>query len=176
MSKADIVLHPVRFRILTIVTGRKMTAQQIVAALPDVAQASIYRHVNRLTEAGILQAMEAPSARGGVEKVFTIPTPMAATLSTEDMASVSYEDHIHYFTNYCALLMSKGRAYLRQKALDGRTGGIYSFEALYLTDAEYEHLATGLEALEGLALSNQPGPGRRRRLLFTAIIPDELEE
>ncbi len=174
-SRADAVLHPVRFRILTLVTGRQLSAQKIYAALSDVPQASVYRHINKLIEAGVLQCVEEAGSRGsgtGTERLYTIPTPGAASLSTEDTASVSLADNLQYFTNYCTLLMSKGTDYLNRKAIDGSTGGLYSFEALYLSDSEYEHLVSGLQSLEGLALSNMPGPGRRRRLMFTALIPD----
>ena len=175
-SRADVVLHPVRFQILTLVSGRRMSTQKIAAALPDVPQASIYRHINRLVEAGVLACVEDAGLRSSGERLYAIPTPEAATLSVEDTASVSLEDNLQYFTNYCALLMSKGRGFIERKARDGTSGGAYSYEALYLTDSEYEHLLSGLQALEGLALSNRPGPARRRRLLFTAVIPDEDDQ
>ena len=174
-SRADVVLHPVRFQILTLVSGRAMSAQKISAALPDVPQASMYRHINKLVEAGVLECAESTGSRTSAERLYCIPTPEAATLSVEETASVSLEDNLQYFTNFCALLMSKGRGFIERKAREGATGGAYSFEALYLSDPEYEHLLAGLQALEGLALSNRPGPGRRRRLLFTALIPDEEE-
>jgi|SRR5579871_3048736 len=172
LSKADIVLHPVRFRILMTVSGRQMTTQQIVAALPDVAQASAYRHINKLVEGGILRIVEESPGRGSGEKVYALDSP-DMELSQDEMAAVGYEDQIRYFTNFCALLMSKGRAHIQRKALDGRSGGSYSFDALYLSDAEYEHFTSALRALEGLARSNPPAPERRRRQFFRAIIPDE---
>ena len=176
-SRADVVLHPVRFQILTLVSGRRMSAQKISAALPEVPQASIYRHINKLVEAGVLgKSIDGGGSRTSTERLYAIPTPEAATLSVEETSSVSLESNLQYFTNFCALLMSKGRGFLERKARDGTSGGAYSFEALYLSDSEYEHLLSGLQALEGLALSNRATPGRRRRLLFTAVIPDEEED
>lgn len=176
ISKADVVLHPVRFRILTLVSGRRMSPQKISCSLPDVPQASIYRHINKLVEAGVLQCVEEPGARGVSERLYTIPTPEAATVSVEDTAAASLADNLQYFTSFCTLLLSKGGDFLNRKAAEGISGGAYAFEALYLSDKEYEHLLSGLQALEGLALANRPAPGRRRRLLFTAIIPDEDEQ
>ncbi len=172
ISKADMVLHPIRFRILMMVSGRPMTAQQIAAALPDVPQASLYRHINRLCEAEMLQVTEGTSSRGTTEKQYALQE-QAADLSEADTAQIPYEELLGYFTSYVAMLMSHGRAYLQKKALDGRTGGLWETEALYLSDSEYEHFLAALKGIEGLALSNLPGSGRRRRLLFTVIIPDE---
>src|SRR5947209_6285752 len=98
-SKADLVLHPVRFRILMTVSARRLTPQQIGAELSDVPQASLYRHINSLTEAGILQMVEETTSRGTVEKLLMLPV-QAADLSVDDMAAVSLEDQMRYFTNF----------------------------------------------------------------------------
>lgn len=173
-AKADIVLHPIRFRILMIASGRRVTAQQIISALPDVPQASAYRHIARLVEAGILRTIEEPTPRGAVEKTYTLPD-QAADLSREEMAPVSSEDHMRYFTAFATLMMSQFRAYLDRKDRGGKDGGWYWSEAVCLTDAEYDHFVKALKSIEGLAASHEPGPERRRRLLFTAIIPDAEE-
>ncbi len=173
-SKADIVLHPIRFRILMIVSGRQVSAQQILSALPDVPQASLYRHIARLVEAGILHMNEELNARGTVEKTYNLPE-QAADLSREEMAEASPEDHLRYFTSFAALMMSQFRAYQQRKALDGKGGGIYWSEAFYLSDAEYQHFVTAVKSIEGLAMSNERSPNRRRRLLFAALIPDAEE-
>lgn len=170
-AKADIVLHPIRFRILMIVSGRRVSAQQIISALPDVPQASAYRHIARLVEAGILQTMEETTPRGTVEKTYTLPD-QAADLSREEMAPVSSEDHMRYFTAFVTLMMSQFRAYLDRKDQGGKDLGHYWSEAFYLTDAQYEHFVKALKSIEGLVTAHKPGPERRRRLLFTAIIPD----
>lgn len=170
-AKADIVLHPIRFRILMIASGRQVSAQQILSGLHDVPPSTAYRHIGQLVEAGILQAKEETTPRGTVEKTFTLPD-QAADLSREEMAPVSSEDHMRYFTAFATLMMSQFRAYLDRKNPDSKDGGWYWSEAVHLTDSEYDHFVKALKAIEGLAAAHQPGPERRRRLIFTAIIPD----
>jgi hypothetical protein len=115
--------------------------------------------------------VEEVTPRGTVEKTYTLPD-QAADLSREEMAPVSSEDHMRYFTAFATLMLSQFRAYLDRKDQDGKDGGWYWSEAVCLTDAEYEHFVNALKAIEGLAVAHQPGPERRRRLIFTAIIPD----
>ena len=170
-AKADIVLHPIRFRILMIASGRQVSTQQILSALPDVPASTAYRHIARLVEAGILQGKEETTPRGTIEKTYTLPD-QAADLSREEMAPVSSEDHMRYFTAFATLMLSQFRAYLDRKDRDGKDGGWYWSEAVHLTDVEYDHFVKALKAIEGLAAAHQPGPERRRRLIFTAIIPD----
>lgn len=174
-EKADIVLHPIRFRILMIASGRRVSAQQIISALPDVSQATAYRHIARLVEAEVLQVIEETTPRGTVEKTYTLPE-QAAVLSQSEMAPVGMEDHMRYFTAFTTLMMSHFRAYMEWKERGELTGsadgGWYWSEAVHLTDGEYDHFVKALKAIEGLAAAHQPGPERRRRLIFTAIIPD----
>src|SRR6185295_3581858 len=116
-TRADILLHPARLRILMAVSGRQMTPQQIAAVLPDIPQATLYRHINRLCAAGILTVVQETRVRGAVEKVYTV-SEEAATLTGEEFAQASREDHLRYFTAFTASLLSQFRIYLRQEKLD----------------------------------------------------------
>ncbi len=55
MSKAEVILHPTRLRLIQAFgAGRRLTAQQLAALVPDIPHASLYRHLHLLTHAGIL--------------------------------------------------------------------------------------------------------------------------
>lgn len=43
MTKVDLLLHPVRLRVVQALLGQEMTPQQLVDALGDVPQATLYR-------------------------------------------------------------------------------------------------------------------------------------
>jgi DNA-binding transcriptional ArsR family regulator len=80
-SKVDLILHPIRMRIIMALAGERWTARQIAAALPDVAQATLYRHINALAEGGILRIVEERPVRGMVEKVYALADKRALNLS-----------------------------------------------------------------------------------------------
>ena len=50
---SELVLHPLRMGIIMAIAGRQMTTQQLAAVLGDVPQATLYRHINRLSEGGV---------------------------------------------------------------------------------------------------------------------------
>ena len=53
MATADLLLHPVRLRIVEAFLGdRALTTSALAAELADVPPASLYRHVARLVDAG----------------------------------------------------------------------------------------------------------------------------
>src|SRR4051812_49625002 len=64
MATADLLLHPVRLRLVQAFLGdRTLTTADLRAALPDVAPATLYRHVGVLAGAGVLAV--AGERRGG---------------------------------------------------------------------------------------------------------------
>ncbi len=55
MTSADLLLHPVRLRIVQAFLGdRALTTTELQAELPDVPAASLYRQVARLVDGGVL--------------------------------------------------------------------------------------------------------------------------
>ncbi len=103
-SKADLILHPIRMRILVAVAGKQMTAQQLASALPDVAQATLYRHINRLAKGGALTVVKERPVRGTVEKVYALDQ-QGAWLGAADVENFSKDDHIRTFTAFVASLL-----------------------------------------------------------------------
>ena len=63
-DKADLILHPARLRIMGELGGRQMTSRQLAIALPDMAQASLYRHIKALLDGGILEVVSEQAVNG----------------------------------------------------------------------------------------------------------------
>ncbi|MGP9537929.1 helix-turn-helix domain-containing protein [Brachybacterium sp. AOP43-C2-M15] len=76
-SIAEVVTHPVRLRILQQLGGRSLTTAQLRDALPDVTQATLYRHVATLLDAGMLTVVEERKVRGAVERTLALGEQMA---------------------------------------------------------------------------------------------------
>ena len=54
MARANLLLHPVRLRILKAFVGdRALTTGQLAAEMPDIPAGTLYRHVERLADAGV---------------------------------------------------------------------------------------------------------------------------
>jgi DNA-binding transcriptional ArsR family regulator len=177
-SKAKLILHPVRLRIILAISGGQMTAQDLAGALPDVAQATLYRHINALVAGDILTVVDERPVRGTVEKTYALPTQQTPSLLTaEDMADFSPKDHMHYFTVFVVNMLSDFDAYLQRDHIDPAADGVgYQSVPLYLNDGELQNLAAGINALVIPLLSNGPGAGRARRTFSTVMIPTESDD
>src|SRR5579864_5927159 len=68
MTRADLILHPVRLRIiLAFARGRRLTPQQVAALLADVPQATLYRQIERLFQGGVLAIAAEKRVRAAVD-------------------------------------------------------------------------------------------------------------
>lgn|SRR5262249_42741700 len=172
-SRANLILHPVRMRLIVTLVRRQLTARQLSELLPDVPQATLYYHLGTLTRAGLLRIVSERQVRGTVEKIYTIADD-DATLGPADLASASRDDHLRYFTVFVATLLGDFARYLQQDApIDLMADGVgYRQMPFYLSDEEFVQFAVALNQALLPFLGHQPGPNRRRRLFSTILFPD----
>ncbi|SCG78072.1 helix-turn-helix domain-containing protein [Micromonospora humi] len=168
---AETALHPVRIRILRAVAGSRLTTHDLVELLPDIPQATLYRHLALLVRTGLLDVVEQRRVRGTAERVYALPAH-SATLDASALATATPEDHARYFTSFVSSLLSEFSRYLSRERIDLVADGVgYQQLVLHLTDAELAEFAAGFNALVGPLLSNEPGDGRTPRLLATVLMP-----
>jgi DNA-binding transcriptional ArsR family regulator len=172
-SRADLILHPVRMRLIVTLVRRQLTARQLSALLPDVPQATLYHHLGMLTRGGLLRIVSERQVRGTVEKVYAIADD-DATLSQADLAQASRDDHLRYFTVFVATLLDGFARYLQQEAtIDLLRDGVgYKQVPFNLSDDEFVAMVLALNRVLLPYLANEPSPNRRRRLLTTILFPD----
>jgi hypothetical protein len=157
--------------ILAFARGRRLTPQQVAAALPDVAQATLYRQIERLYRGGALAVAAERRVRGAVERTYVLAEG-GASLSPEELAKSSPEDHLGYFTAFVAGLMAQFEQYLERPEIDLLKDGVgYRQVVVNLTDEELSEMAVALNVALGRFLAYAPKPGRKRRMLATVLIP-----
>ena len=96
------------------------------------------------------------------------------SLSPEELANASRDDHLRYFTIFVTTLLSDFARYLRQDApVDLHADGVaYQEVPFYLSDDELAQAGAAMNQAALPFLENQPAPHRRRRLFAVAIFPD----
>jgi DNA-binding transcriptional ArsR family regulator len=173
-SSADLLLHPVRLRIVQAFLGdRALTTSQLSSELSDVPAASLYRHVARLVDAGVLQVVAERRVRGAVERTYVLRV-VAATIGLDEIASMSTEDHRQAFMAFVAGLLADADRYLQRENVDPLRDGVsYRIAGMWLDDAEYADMVRDLVRVLQPRLANAPRKGRRRRILATVLLLGE---
>jgi hypothetical protein len=175
MATADLLLHPVRLRIVQAFLGdRTLTTADLRSELPDVPTATLYRHVGVLTEAGVLAVVGERRVRGAAERSYRLVTE-AASVGAVDAAAMSVDEHRRAFATFVAALLADFDRYADAAAgpgLDPAADGVgYRQVALWLDDEEFTGLVTELRAVLAARLGLEPDGVRRRRIVSQVFLP-----
>ena len=172
MTSADLLLHPVRLRIVQAFLGdRALTTIELRSELPDVPAASLYRHVARLVDAGVLAVVAERRVRGALERTYVLRLA-AASVGLNELAKMSPDEHRHAFMTFVAALLGDFDRYLARGDIDLLRDGVsYRLAGMWLDDAELTDLLHELVSLLAPRLANAPKPGRKRRILGSVLLP-----
>jgi DNA-binding transcriptional ArsR family regulator len=170
----EMLLHPIRLRIVFAISGERVTAKQLAKALPDIPQTTLYRHINVLVDGGVLEVVDEIPQRGTVERVFGFKTQ--PSLSPEDMRGLSKEEYQQTFTLILSALFQEAMNSLDSFPDDEEIdllGAGYQFSQvqLHLSDEEFETLNSEILDLMIVAGANRPSDERRRRIFSYMFIP-----
>jgi DNA-binding transcriptional ArsR family regulator len=171
-NKADLIIHPVRLRIITALGGRQHTPRQLAALLPDIAQASLYRHISILLKAGILEVVAEQQVNGSLERTLAIAKGHI-NLTASDLQALPREDHLRYFSMFSATLIASFAEYMRTATLSNiiEDGLSYNVTTIHLSDEERAQLSDEIDQVIGRVWANPPTPQRKSYTLASIVIP-----
>ncbi|GEM_PF-610881 len=175
-EKANLLIHPVRLKIVQVLAGAALTTQQISEALPGIPKSSIYRHLKRLLDGGLVCIASTVPVKGVEEKVYTLA--QAPHLDQNDVRQMTKDEHMRLFAAYLGTLLHDFTDYLdssdQHDFLAERTG--YSELRFFASISEMDEFGRVFgEALSRLA-ANPPSPDRLPRKMVFINHPDIRKE
>lgn len=175
--KANLILHPVRLRIVTELARQKLTPRQLAQLLPNVPQATLYRHLSLLLEGGILEVVAEQPVNGATERTYTVAQGQG-NLDMAEMKGLSRSEHLQYFTVYATTLIDTFTEYIQNCDLEqlGEDGLAYQRAVVYLSDEERAQFQREVIAVLGRVISQPPAPDRKRYTLSSIVIPEGRNE
>lgn len=171
-AKANLILHPVRMSIIQVLVGsKKLTVQEIGKFLPNVPQATLYRHLNKLVEGGVIESVAQNQVRGAVEKVYALSSN--SSITPQEFMESSKEEKLGVFIQFVSGLINSFGSYVEQEHIDLVKDGV-SFRQidLHMSDQEFTEFVQGLGALYQKYVQNTPDQNRKKRTIATIIIPE----
>ena len=174
-KKPDLILHPVRLRILQTLVNDKLTTQQIAERLPDIAKSSIYRHLKLLLENEMIDVEEVRMIKGIEEKRYRLS--QMPHLSSDDMAGLGADKHLQYFTTFMLSLLRDFDNYLN--ATEANEGKIdlqedlsgYTQVAFYANKKELTNVFAAINQAIIPLMNNREENGRFKHKLATITHP-----
>ncbi|MGI8688380.1 MAG: helix-turn-helix domain-containing protein [Thermomicrobiales bacterium] len=174
MNTLDLLLHPVRLRIVHAMSGgQTRTTSDLCARLPDVSKATVYRHVSLLVEAGLLEVVGEQRVHGAVERCYRLHRTRPV-IDAEAAAAMSLEEHRHGFTAAMGALLAEFNAYLDREHANP-TADLVSYRQfpLWLNQDELAALISEIRSVIVSRMDNKPTPDRSAHLLSTILFPIE---
>ncbi|MBS9373970.1 helix-turn-helix domain-containing protein [Rhodococcus sp. B50] len=173
MTTAELLLHPVRLRIVQALLGdRTATPAQLKALLDDVSTATLYRQIAVLADAGILEVVAERRVRGTVERTYRLVVERAQ-VTGDDAVAMSNDEHRRAFLAFTAQLLADFDAYLDDPARRSLAEDVVGYRqvALDLTDEEALSMVSEIGGVLARFAELGPAPDRRRRLISRIIMP-----
>jgi DNA-binding transcriptional ArsR family regulator len=174
MDALELLAHPVRLRIVHAMRGgRTLTTSQLCARMPDVSNATMYRHVGLLADGGVLEVEGEQRVRGAVERRYRLRQERAV-IDADMVASLSLEDHRRGFAAAMAALLAEFNAYLGRDHADPVADSVgYRQHALWLSQDELTEMISELRSAIVPRMQNGPAPDRAQYLLCPILFPIE---
>lgn len=172
MDAVELLLHPVRLRIVHAMSGGAvLSTAEIVAKLPGVSQATVYRQVALLAEGGILEVEGEQRVRGFVERRYRLRTENAV-IDAARAADATADDHRRIFPIAMSVLLAEFEAYLDTPDADPARDQVgYRQHVVWMTDEERAGLIEGLRDAILKVVSNESKDGRRAYFLSPLLFP-----
>jgi DNA-binding transcriptional ArsR family regulator len=169
----NLVLHPIRMRILMAMAGRELTAGQLGQILTDVPQATLYRHIKRLVDSGVIIVVSETPIRGTVEKIYTLDAGHA-NLNPDELAQLDADSHMRLFVGFVASLLDDYARYLEgSQQIDLVADGVgYRKAIMHLTHDELIEMSQALNLTLKPYRELLPSPERQACLFSTVLMPD----
>jgi DNA-binding transcriptional ArsR family regulator len=174
MATADLLLHPVRMRILqALFDADPLTTTQLRDRLPDIAPATMYRHIAVLADAGVLEVVDEKRVRGTVERSYRVRKE-EAVVDPAARAAMTREDHLRAFTTFAASLMTDFDRYHAHEDADPTSDGVvYRQAAVWLTKEEFAAMIEEIESAVVSRVGHARDDGRIRHVVSLVVVPDK---
>ncbi|MGQ0646836.1 MAG: helix-turn-helix domain-containing protein [Gemmatimonadaceae bacterium] len=174
MTALDLLLHPVRLRIVNALSSRRvLTTGELCARLAGISQATVYRHVGMLVNGGILEVEGEQQVRGAVERRYRL-CEERALIAPDEGKAMSRGDHRRAFGSAMAALIAEFNAYIARKDANPFEDLVgYRQGTVWLTEGEIATLIREIRGALAAHLANPPAPGRRPYMLSTIFFPIE---
>jgi DNA-binding transcriptional ArsR family regulator len=172
VNTADLLLHPVRLRIVhALFGGRELTTTQLRARMPGVPKVTVYRQVALLAEGGFLEVAGEQRVHGAMERRYRLRQDRPV-IDADAAAAMTLEDHRRGFAAAMAVLIAEFNAYIDHDGADPAADGVsYRQGMLWLSPAELAEMTRKMLAVLHDLAANEPAPGRAPYLLSPILFP-----
>lgn len=173
-AAVKLLANPVAYRIISTLGRRgSLTTDEIAGALGDVATSSLYRHLARLRDAGLIAVVDERQARGAVERTYALASKQAAHLQAHEIERAPIGELRQAVRNFIGTLTADVLGYVESRSYArNRTQLRSALAVAELSDEEYEKITREMLALISAAKTRSTGSATKRRSFYLIALPE----
>lgn len=176
MNKKTIegLLNPVRMKIAMLFLDHSLhTIGDIKKTVTDIPSASLYRHINRLVDDGIITVVSETKKRGAIEKTYQLKTNPFEEMNQIGIDGTS-EDKKELFYVFAMTLVMEFNNYMKDDKVDMVKDSVgYRSFPLNVSDQENEEFLDEFRALIGKYINNEANDERTLRKFSFVYAPGD---
>lgn len=177
-NKADILLHPVRMKIVrALMTNRQngLTPLEMAKIIQDVPQATLYRHIQKLADSEIIKVWKEEKVRAVMEKRYMVNIE-DASLDPEEWEQYTIDEKLNYYSYYQLALFNQYHMYLqkieKQNVNDKATLSMLDLQLNESVFQDFQHELTALMMKYHKMTGEDTNQDKKNRSIGITIIPD----
>ena len=161
-----LLTDPVSNRLIQLIrTGQKMTVADILAHTPDLPRATVYRKIDRLAKAGIIEVCETRRVRGQTEHCYAIRSCFIG-------APEHPADGMKLMTAALTRIFGLCRSYFARKDADPERDKLFVLNyAVPLSDSDFAAMMQEIGAVADRYQRRPVTPDARLRNLYLMSMP-----
>lgn len=170
MKTADILLHPVRMRIMqALVETEHATTANIIEQLQDMPAPSVYRQIAKLQEAGVITVVGRRAVRGVTEKTYAIAEKYRR-INQADISTFSQDEITMLYRAYLAGMSSLFDRYVQGDYDIAHDNLTFAQASFWATDGEIKEFLNDISTAI-TKLRQNTSENRKQYTLGTMAIP-----
>ena len=161
-----LLTDPVSNQIIQLIRVReKMTIADILAATPSVPRATVYRKIDRMLSAGVIEVSDSHKVRGQTEKVYSIKKNY---ISSEDGKS----DGLKIMTTTLLQIFELCRQYFQRSDADVNRDKLFVLNyAIPLSDGDFSLMLQEMYGVIDKYQKKEPSADSQLRNLYLMSMP-----
>lgn len=146
-----------------------LSIMQLNNQLDDVAQATLYRHVNAMYDEDLLKIVRSKKVRSGEENFYAI-NAKGYKIDDEEWHQASYEEKVNFITYYFMYVLQAYQNYHKTKdhCQDCTT---FSISKLSLGETEFANFQSDLNDLLNKYYNEKQDSDEKERTVSLVIVP-----
>jgi DNA-binding transcriptional ArsR family regulator len=175
-----VINHPARMRIFQALNGVALSINQLAQVLPDIPKPSLYRHVHKMLEAGVLQIARIRHVQGIEERFYIAADGLIEPEEVHKPGGLEqFADHVLIYGSSVAQDLARYIMDRSEPDLNNILARDYTF---YASEQEFMQVRQAIYDLLGALKGTPPAEGRAKRRIFlmghplqSALMTEDLD-